>query len=162
MQAAVWLAAITLGMATYIVRKMIQVSLTGALYTVWAGPYPPYLKAPTPLQEVQMHLLNWWHHLSWQEWLTITAFGAITAVLLRVRYRNPASRLLCSPWFIPALALLIVYIDYPLHQWIQRTGIVWLGFLLLMALVFAINLIWIGLLEQLLPILEGRMTEWFS
>lgn len=162
MQTVLWLTVVIAGVATYIIRKIVQVALTGALYPVWAGPYPPNIQAPTPLQEIQLHLQTWWHYLSWQEWLTMTAYGAFVGVLLHVRQRNEASRLARSVWVIPVLALVVVYIDFPIHQWLQRTSIVWLGFSLLMTLVFGINLIWIGLLERLILTLGRRIPEWLS
>jgi hypothetical protein len=158
-----WLAAAVVGSVTYVLRKTLQVALDGALYQVWTTPPPlePRIIMSSPLLEMQWALIRWWHYLSPVEWVTLVILGAAMGVLLRARCCETVSQVLRSGWLIPVCAFLLLWVDYHPAMLLDRR-IALGGFVLLLVLVFALNLVWAGLLEKTIRFLDRRIPEWLA
>lgn len=166
MQSIGWLLAIVTGAVTYVMRKALVITLSGALHQIWTKPLPPdlHVERLSSLQEVQLALLTWWYNASLIEWLSLVILGAAVGVLLRVRCQRKEHPLLGSDWVLPVTAFFILWVDYP-PVWILyiRQGLIAAGgFLLLLVLVFALNVVWVGLLEKLILSLDRRTPEWLA
>jgi uncharacterized membrane protein YkvA (DUF1232 family) len=159
-----WLVAVAAGCCTYVVRKALQVALNGALYQVWTVPPPPEprIEMLPPLQEMWGALITWWNQVSLSDWLMLLMLGAGAGMLLRLRCQRQEDALLQSGWLLIAMALIVLPIDYPpqLLRGIQDGVIAPAGFSLLIMLVLALNLVWVGVLEKIILILERRIPEW--
>jgi len=166
MQSVGWLVAAVMGAITYVMRTALVVALNGALYQIWTVPPPPEppIERLSPLQEIQISLLTWWYEMSLTGWFKLIVLGAGLGVLLRVRCRRKEHPLLGSNWLLLATAFLILWVDYPpaLMVQVQQGVIAAGGFLLLLVLVFALNVVWAGLLEKSIITLDRRIPEWLA
>lgn len=85
-------------------------------------------------------------------------------MLLRLRHQRQEDSWLRSGWLPIAIVLIVLLVDYP-PQMLQgiRDGVVApAGFFLLITLVLALNLVWVGVLEQLILIFDRRIPEWLA
>ncbi|GIV21247.1 MAG: hypothetical protein KatS3mg023_2998 [Armatimonadota bacterium] len=164
MQSVGWLVAAVMGAITYVMRTVLVVALNGALYQIWTVPPPPEppIERLSPLQEMQMSLLTWWYETPLTGWLQLVLMGAALGILLRIRCQRKEHPLLGSNWLLLVTAFLILWVDYPPALMVQvPQGIIAAGgFLLLLVLVFALNVVWVGLLEQSITVLDRRIPEW--